>query len=242
MSRRRIVSVSETPFLLLVALAVTAGLVAGAVAASLAERARALVVLAIGGSLVFAVVAYLVGTKAHVLEIDTDVAAWVHAHTTSFSAHAIKAVTQLGTVYAVVALAIVVAIAKRSAPVAALFAAVIGGEEIVVNTAKVLADRMRPAFDPAAASLGPSFPSGHSANAAAFYAAAALVIGSRRGRTPRVALAGLAAAIAVAVGASRVLLDVHWLSDVIAGLAAGWAWFAVCAIAYGRRRHASIGA
>ena len=48
-------------------------------------------------------------------------------------------------------------------------------------------------------------------------------------------LAGLAAGIAVAVAASRVLLDVHWLSDVIAGLALGWAWFAVCAIAFGGR-------
>ena len=48
-------------------------------------------------------------------------------------------------------------------------------------------------------------------------------------------LPGLAAGIAVAVAASRVLLDVHWLTDVIAGLALGWAWFAVCAIAFGGR-------
>jgi hypothetical protein len=48
-------------------------------------------------------------------------------------------------------------------------------------------------------------------------------------------LIGLAVGIAVAVAASRVLLDVHWLSDVIAGLALGWAWFAICAIAFGGR-------
>jgi undecaprenyl-diphosphatase len=32
-----------------------------------------------------------------------------------------------------------------------------------------------------------------------------------------------------------VLLDVHWLTDVIAGLALGWAWFSVCSIAFGGR-------
>jgi undecaprenyl-diphosphatase len=48
-------------------------------------------------------------------------------------------------------------------------------------------------------------------------------------------LTGVAVGVAVAVAASRVLLDLHWLSDVIAGLALGWAWFAVCAIAFGGR-------
>ena len=52
----------------------------------------------------------------------------------------------------------------------------------------------------------------------------------------RALLAGGAGAIAIAVAASRVLLDVHWLSDVVAGLMLGWAWFALCAIAFGGRR------
>jgi membrane-associated phospholipid phosphatase len=33
-----------------------------------------------------------------------------------------------------------------------------------------------------------------------------------------------------------VLLDVHWVSDVIAGLFLGWAWFAFCAVAFGGSR------
>jgi membrane-associated phospholipid phosphatase len=28
---------------------------------------------------------------------------------------------------------------------------------------------------------------------------------------------------------------VHWVSDVVAGLALGWGWFALCAIAFGGR-------
>jgi undecaprenyl-diphosphatase len=31
------------------------------------------------------------------------------------------------------------------------------------------------------------------------------------------------------------MLDVHWLTDVMAGLALGWAWFSVSAIAFGGR-------
>ena len=48
-------------------------------------------------------------------------------------------------------------------------------------------------------------------------------------------LAGVAVFVAVAVATSRVLLGVHWVSDVIGGLALGWAWFAMCSIAFGGR-------
>ena len=31
------------------------------------------------------------------------------------------------------------------------------------------------------------------------------------------------------------LLDLHWLSDVIGGLSLGWAWFALCSVVFGGR-------
>ena len=100
---------------------------------------------------------------------------------------------------------------------------------------KALVGRLRPTLTPEAATLGPSFPSGHSATAAAFYAAAALIIGrSLSGRWRHLAIA-VAVALAVAVAGSRVLLDLHWLSDVVGGLSLGWAWFALCAVVFGGR-------
>ena len=39
----------------------------------------------------------------------------------------------------------------------------------------------------------------------------------------------------MAVACSRIFLDVHWLTDTIAGLFLGWAWFAACSVAFGGR-------
>ena len=56
-----------------------------------------------------------------------------------------------------------------------------------------------------------------------------------RSRRARTLIVGACAAAAASIAATRVLLGVHWLSDVIAGLAVGSAWFCVCAIAFGGR-------
>ena len=147
--------------------------------------------------------------------------------------------TELGDTRAVVALAIaLVVVESRRAPSGFLvpfLITVMLGNELMTTAVKDLADRARPTLNPIAHTLGPSFPSGHSSTAAAFFAAAALILGRRRGHRARTALVGCAVGVAVAVAVSRVLLDVHWASDVVAGLALGWAWFGVCAIAYGGR-------
>ena len=196
-------------------------------------------IVAIGGGVLLGMLAYLVRTNSGLTGIDRSVARWGYQHASPFSTHILDVITQLGSIYVVIGLCVVLAVAEtireRTVWVVVFLVAVLGGEEVLTTTVKDLVDRLRPTFNPAAATLGPSFPSGHSATAAAFYAAAVLLLGRWRRRPTRAVLAGLAAAIAVAVAASRVLLDVHWLSDVIAGLALGWAWFAVCGIAFGGR-------
>jgi membrane-associated phospholipid phosphatase len=67
---------------------------------------------------------------------------------------------------------------------------------------------------------GFGFPSGHATGGAAAYGAVALLYDRLWTRRRRVAAA---VALAVAVAASRVVIEVHYLVDVVAGLAVGWA-------------------
>jgi undecaprenyl-diphosphatase len=67
-----------------------------------------------------------------------------------------------------------------------------------------------------------SYPSGHSANATLVYLTLALMlVDDPRRRVPWIAAAMLVAAL---VGVSRVVLGVHWPSDVAGGWAFGIMW------------------
>ena len=194
---------------------------------------------ALVGGVVLAVLVYLVRSVPAVQHVDNSVADWGHAHATAYSTNGLHAITQLGSIEIVVGLAIAVAAVDfyrtRSRWSLPFLLSVLVGMELLMHAVKDLVERVRPALNPAAASLGPSFPSGHSATSAAFYAAAALILGRTLRRRPRHVVIGLAVGIAVGVAASRVLLDLHWLSDVIGGLALGWGWFALCAVVFGGR-------
>jgi undecaprenyl-diphosphatase len=69
----------------------------------------------------------------------------------------------------------------------------------------------------------PSFPSGHATDTTAVYLTLALIVAvfMMRGVVMRAAVVGAAGLLSLAVGASRLVLGVHWPSDVIAGLALG---------------------
>lgn len=97
----------------------------------------------------------------------------------------------------------------------------------LIYAAKALVDRPRPTLWPTDYYWGSSFPSGHTLAVAAMATSAYLVARSA-GRTPAAAV-GIAGALWVlSVGLSRLVLGVHWPSDVVAAACAGLLVSAAC--------------
>lgn len=119
----------------------------------------------------------------------------------------------------------VYALVRRERAVAAWI--VISGVVVLGGNAllKLAFSRDRPLFDKPLHEIGGySFPSGHSAGAAMFFTVAVLmtIIVTGRGWKRRI-LVAILTALALGVGASRVFLGVHYLSDVVGGLSFGMA-------------------
>lgn len=139
-----------------------------------------------------------------------------------------KAITQAGAAPVLVVLAIVTGVALwwrgTRLVVAAAPAAALLGAAAVASLAKTAVGRARP---PLAVRLvtetEPSFPSGHATNSAAFYVTLALVVALFVLRRPIARAVTVATGFAAAgsIGLSRLVLGVHWPTDVIAGWALG---------------------
>jgi membrane-associated phospholipid phosphatase len=99
---------------------------------------------------------------------------------------------------------------------------------LVTTVAKEGFRRSRPPFvDPSHRFHSFSYPSGHSSGAFAVYVLTAVLLTRGRSRRARIAAVGGAVALATLVATTRVVLPVHYLSDVIAGAAVGLAVAAV---------------
>ena len=197
------------------------------------------VVIFIVATTVIGVLAAMARTKSGFTLYDIKIASWVAHHDTASSTRVLRYITQFGGAVVIVPLSVVVAAAEywrvRSRAVFPFLLLVVGGQFLLANTIKFLVGRARPSFNPLTGFSGSSFPSGHATAAAATYAAFALLIGRQRSTRTRAVLVGTAAGAAVLISGTRVLLGVHYLSDVVAGLCLGWAWFAICSLAFGGR-------
>jgi undecaprenyl-diphosphatase len=137
--------------------------------------------------------------------------------------------TRLGSWTVLVPVTVIAAIflAYRRRIRAALLLIMVFGGRLLVELQKVIVDRPRPGVSPHLEAVhSMSFPSGHSANAMITYLAIAMLLPVPQ--RMRAILVGIALAVALQVGWSRVALGVHWPSDVLGGWAFGLFWIALC--------------
>lgn len=122
------------------------------------------------------------------------------------------------------------------------------GGGLVSSAVKVAVDRPRPVVDhPVSSAFGKSFPSGHTLSSTVVYGAILLALWPVLRPAARSVAVVLTTVLVVAVGTSRLLLGVHFLSDVVGGFVLGLAWLAGSAAAFAvwrderwdehRRRH-----
>lgn len=136
---------------------------------------------------------------------------------------------RVGHLIAVTAVAAVIALVARRRSghwdVALLLTTVLGGATAITGALKLLVDRARP---DGAVALTAAYPSGHTVRAVAVFGLVAWVLRYwTRRPTVRVLVVPIALALVAVNGAARVVLGVHWPTDVLVGLFLGGAWLGV---------------
>ena len=176
----------------------------------------------------FAVIAVLLKTSPSLFGFDTDFGAWPERFTRTHHAAyvfwhwlAIATTTLPEAIATVIAAAALWAKNHRRAAIWAM--AVMASSGLLVALIKQFIARKRPVFDdPIQVLTSYSFPSGHSAGiASAAGVAIVLVTMLVRRRGVRRLVVGFSLVLALLVGADRIFLGVHNLSDVVAGYLLG---------------------
>lgn len=148
------------------------------------------------------------------------------------SLQAFALVTHLGDGATRIAVGLVIAawlLALRQVTLALAWAIALAGVATVTMAIKAAFERVRPVHDHGLlVEHGWSFPSGHASGAVATYGMLAYVLIRLLPERWHAAILAAATVIALSTGFSRVFLQVHFLSDVIAGFACGLAWLALC--------------
>ncbi|HEY4518166.1 MAG TPA: diacylglycerol kinase [Candidatus Paceibacterota bacterium] len=196
--------------------------------AKIKDLAAAAVLLSSIGAL--AVALFIFGP--HIVKLDYALETWLEGVRTPNFTHIFRWITILGNGYFVLISAAIIGLAillKKKIRVFAGFMVILFGTAVSVQVIKLLVARERPSL----LHLLPSeslysFPSLHAAAALALYSFLVWLACQYLPKGPaRKLMAFLAIIIILAVGASRVYLGVHFLSDVLAGYTVALMWLAV---------------
>lgn len=199
----------------------------------------------VGAAAVFAEIAEELGDGERAGQLDQLFSDAVRDSTPPAALQVFAWVTRLGDTMSLGVLGIAVALAllvRGRRWLALGWSLAISGNALLNPTLKALFERTRPVHDSALVhASGWSFPSGHSSGSVVVYGMLAYVLihslppaMARRASLPLVLLA---ATLAFSVGCSRIFLQVHFATDVLAGFASGTAWLAVCVASIELTRH-----
>lgn len=174
---------------------------------------------------------------------DVEFSRWLHIHSNGTLVSFFKVATWAGNVATLAVIAFAVSlwlIRRRRINEAVLVAVSFAGVELVSGGLKLFFHRPRPEL--AYVHLDTySFPSGHAAGSAAVYGVILYLLASRvSGARVRVAFAVSYVALIALICFSRLYLEVHYLSDVLAGASLGAAWAAGSLFIYEVKRDGDV--
>ena len=214
----------------------------------LADRPRLLAVVLALALAAYAAIAADVVEGGRLSAFDDDISAWVARSMPSWTEWIARVLSWIGGWVGVtlIVAVVVVWLARRGvAELGVLLILVALGAQLINSIAKAGYDRARPtAGSPIALPASSSFPSGHAMTGIAVFGLLGLLLArelpSRRARSAAIC-AGFA--LGALIAASRVVLNVHFLTDVLGGAALGHAWLAACLLLWNlvaarRRRYA----
>lgn len=207
-----------------------------------ALRLAAGFVIVIGAAAGFAEIAEEIGPGGDVARFDEAFAAAIAATLAAPTRQFFAGVTRLGDPSTLVALALAVAavlVVRSRRRLAFAWILALAGSALLNGSLKRIFERVRPVHEPGFVSApGWSFPSGHSSGAVVAYGLLAYLLVRALPARWHLPVVLMSAALALTVGSSRVFVQVHFVSDVVAGFLSGSAWLVVCILGFelARRR------
>jgi undecaprenyl-diphosphatase len=186
----------------------------------------------LAGVLVFVSLARSLTPGSPLIRFDLAISDALRANLAPWALQVAAALTHLADTATLTVLCVVgmfVLVARNQRGLALVWVLAIAGNGILNESLKWLIGRVRP-LDPEGALLAPglSFPSGHSSGAVVAYGMSAYMALRLLPKTWHLPVLVAALVLAFTVGISRVVLRVHFASDVAAGFSSGSAWLALC--------------
>nr|WP_298726002.1 phosphatase PAP2 family protein [uncultured Steroidobacter sp.] len=187
-------------------------------------------VIAITACVGFVEIADEIGVDEDLAQFDDALSAALSQHASDQQLRIFAAVTDLGDKKFLIPLVAVIALVmlvRRRWVLAITWLVVTAGGGLLNVGLKALFERSRPEHLHGFASAhGWSFPSGHSSGAFIVYGLLAYLMVIHSSPRWHLPVAAIAMTLIVCVGFSRVILQVHYFSDVLGGYAFGAAWVA----------------